>query len=103
MPTLADETISEGAPRLTPAEQKQLLAQVPEWSIENERLVRTWRLPDFAKGLDLVNRIGRAAEQLNHHPDVHLAWGRVRVEIWTHSAGGLTKNDFVLASRLDRL
>lgn len=100
---LADEPIDPKAPRLGDDEQRALLARLPGWSVDGGRLARTWRFADFARGLDFVNRVGTLADQANHHPDVHLAWGRVRVEIWTHSAGGLTANDFVLAARIDRL
>jgi 4a-hydroxytetrahydrobiopterin dehydratase len=41
------------------------------------------------------------AEQQGHHPDIHLAWGKVRVEIWTHKIDGLTRSDFVLAAKID--
>lgn len=103
MTRLADAPLDPRAPRLDETEAEALRGEVPDWGIEGDRLVRTWRFADFARGLDFVNRVGTLAEQANHHPDVHLAWGRVRVEIWTHAAGGLTRNDFVLAARIDRL
>ena len=66
----------------------------------------TWA--DFAgdergDALDLVNRIGALAEEQGHHPDLHLAWGRVGVEIWTHKIDGLTESDFILAAKIDAL
>lgn len=103
MSRLADAPIDPAAPRLDEAEAEALRAEVPDWTVEGGRLARTWRFADFARGLDFVNRVGTLAEHANHHPDVHLAWGRVRVEIWTHAAGGLTRNDFALAARIDRL
>ena len=54
-------------------------------------------------GLDLVDRIGALAEEQWHHPDLHLAWGKVGVEIWTHKIDGLTESDFILAAKIDRL
>jgi 4a-hydroxytetrahydrobiopterin dehydratase len=50
-----------------------------------------------------VNRVGALAEEEGHHPDLHLGWGRVGVVLWTHAAGGLTENDFILAARIDRI
>jgi 4a-hydroxytetrahydrobiopterin dehydratase len=47
--------------------------------------------------------MGAIAEKQGHHPDVHLSWGSVEVETWTHDAGGLTEKDFLLASRIDQL
>jgi 4a-hydroxytetrahydrobiopterin dehydratase len=66
-------------------------------------LSRSFSFPDFKTALDFVNRVGELADACDHHPDVHLAWGKVVLEIWTHSVGGLTENDFVLAARISRL
>jgi 4a-hydroxytetrahydrobiopterin dehydratase len=77
--------------------------QVPDWKIaENQKLSKTFLFPDFQTALDFVNRAGAIAEQEGHHPDLHLAWGRVDVETSTHDAGGLTENDFILAAKIDR-
>jgi 4a-hydroxytetrahydrobiopterin dehydratase len=79
-------------------------AQLPHWEIvDGKKLSREFRFPDFQKGLDFVNRVGAIAEKQGHHPDVHLSWGRVEVETWTHDAGGLTEQDFLLASQIDQL
>jgi 4a-hydroxytetrahydrobiopterin dehydratase len=82
-----------------------LLAQLPGWRVEeadgHRQLVREFRFPNFAAAVDFVNRITPIAEAEGHHPDLLVAWGRVRVQLWTHVAGGLTENDFVLAARID--
>jgi 4a-hydroxytetrahydrobiopterin dehydratase len=79
-------------------------AQSPHWKIvDGKKLSHTFKFPDFQKGLDFVNRVGAIAEQQGHHPDVHLSWGRVEIETWTHDAGGLTEQDFLLASKIDGL
>jgi 4a-hydroxytetrahydrobiopterin dehydratase len=78
--------------------------RVPLWKIvDGKKLARTFTFPDFQKGLDFVNKMGAIAEKQGHHPDVHLSWGSVEVETWTHDAGGLTEKDFLLASRIDQL
>ena len=88
---------------LSPEKLAQQAAQAPQWRIvEGKKLARTFRFPDFQKGLDFVNRVGAIAEEQGHHPDVHLSWGRVEVETWTHDAGGLTEQDFLLASKIDK-
>ncbi len=93
-----------GVPPLTSAETAPLLAQLDGWEIvENHHLRKTYRLPDFAQALALVNRIGAVAEAEDHHPDLYLAWGRVDVTIWTHKIGGLTESDFILAAKCDRV
>jgi 4a-hydroxytetrahydrobiopterin dehydratase len=75
-----------------------------DWSaIEDHHLLRQWTTPDFASALALVNRIGALAETAGHHPDVHLGWGWVRIELWTHKIDGLHLADFVLAAQIDEL
>ena len=66
------------------------------------RLVKEYRFPDFCQALAFVNRVGELAEQEGHHPDIELGWGRVKLTIWTHSIGGLSENDFILAAKADR-
>jgi 4a-hydroxytetrahydrobiopterin dehydratase len=93
-----------GVPPLPADEVADLLAQLDGWeAIENRRLTKTYRLADFKEALGFVNRIGAMAEQQNHHPDLYLAWGKVRVEIWTHKINGLTESDFVFAAKSDVL
>jgi 4a-hydroxytetrahydrobiopterin dehydratase len=89
---------------LSPEELDRHAAQAPNWKIvDGKKLARVFTFPDFQKGLDFVNRVGAIAEEQGHHPDVHLSWGRVEIETWTHDAGGLTEQDFLLASKVDRL
>jgi len=89
---------------LSSEEVNRRAAEVPHWKIvDSKKLTREFRFPDFQKGLDFVNRVGAIAEKQGHHPDVHLSWGRVEVETSTHDAGGLTAQDFLLASQIDQL
>ena len=71
------------------------------WDVVGGHLTRAYRFRDFATGLAFVNEVGRVAEDMNHHPQVQLGWGEVRLELWTHSAGGLTGRDFELAHLAD--
>lgn len=92
----------EGMASLSAAEAQPLLDQLDGWTIApGPRLTKTWKLADFANALAFVNRIGEIAETEDHHPDIALAWGRVGVELWTHAAGGLTENDFIVAAKMD--
>jgi len=79
------------------------MASLPGWTVENERLRRAFSFPDFQSALDFVNRAGAIAEEMGHHPDIHLGWGRAAFEIWTHDAGGITDHDFELARRIDSI
>jgi len=92
-----------GVPPLTAAQIAPLLAQLEGWNaVDAHHLEKQYKLPNFAVALELVNRIGAIAEEQNHHPDIYLAWGRVRVTIWTHKINGLTESDFVFAAKCDR-
>ncbi len=93
-------------PPLDRDEIEQLLPQIPGWQLsgDGKRLMRNWRVLDFMTGLDFFRRIGEVAEQEDHHPDLHLANYRdLIVELWTHAAGGLTENDFIMAAKIDAL
>jgi 4a-hydroxytetrahydrobiopterin dehydratase len=91
-------------PRLLASDD--LMAQLtglPGWRLEDDALVRTVELADFAAGLALVVAVGDEAEAMNHHPDVDLRYDRVRFALWTHVAGGVTQYDVELAHRIDAL
>jgi 4a-hydroxytetrahydrobiopterin dehydratase len=78
------------------------LRRVEGWSAELEHhLAKVFRFPDFVTALAFVNRIGAIAEQEAHHPEICLEWGKVGVEIYTHSISGLSENDFILAAKID--
>jgi 4a-hydroxytetrahydrobiopterin dehydratase len=75
-----------------------------EWSREGQAIVREWKLADFAEAIAFVNKVAEAAERANHHPDILVhGWNRVRLELSTHSQGGLTEADFALAAEIDGL
>jgi 4a-hydroxytetrahydrobiopterin dehydratase len=83
----------------------ELLSKLSEnWQvIEEHHLERTYKFHDFREALDFVNRVGNLAEEQNHHPDIYLAWGKVKVTLWTHKINGLHESDFVMAAKIDRL
>jgi len=74
------------------------------WQRDGEAIAREWELADFAAAIAFVNRVGELAEQANHHPDIHLhGWNKVRLELSTHSEGGITQADIDMAGRIDAL
>ena len=74
------------------------------WQVVNEHhLEKEYKFKDFREALAFTNRIGELAEAQGHHPDIYLAWGKVKVTIWTHKIDGLTESDFVLAAKIDKL
>ena len=92
-----------GTPPLRGARLAELRRQLhDDWqAVDEHHLERTFRLPDFRRALELTNRIGELAEQEQHHPDLELGWGRVKVVLFTHKIDGLTENDFILAAKID--
>jgi 4a-hydroxytetrahydrobiopterin dehydratase len=94
-----------GMPALRGNEIKDLARQLEGgWQIVNEHhLEKEYNLKDFREALNFTNRVGELAETQGHHPDIYLAWGKVKLTLWTHKVNGLTESDFVLAAKADRL
>ncbi len=94
-----------GVPQLERPKVQELLAQLDQgWGLNPEgHIERAYEFKNFAEALDFVNKVGAIAEQEGHHPDLFLAWGKCKVEIWTHKIKGLTESDFYLAAKADRV
>ena len=90
-------------PPLTREQAKDFLEHVPKWELfENSREIhRVFHFKNFADALAFVNKVGEIAEEQGHHPDIRLSWGMVEISLTTHSIGGLSENDFILAARVD--
>lgn len=70
--------------------------------IEEHHLEKEYKFPDFKAALAFTDRVGAVAEQEGHHPDIYLAWGKVKITLWTHKINGLTESDFILAAKCDK-
>jgi len=96
-----------GTPTLPKEDIDRLLQELPGWSVTQAeghlQLTRTFKFKGFMPGVAFVDRIAPIAEAEAHHPDLLLTYGAVKVNLWTHAAGGLTENDFVLAAKIDRV
>jgi len=79
------------------------LATTPGWELADGQITRTVTRKDFRDSLLFVNAVGFLAERANHHPDVFVSWNKVTLTLVTHSAGGLTANDFALARQINDL
>lgn len=104
--TLADEHPVEypkGTSPLDPDAARSLAADVSDWAIEGGRLVRRLKLEDFNAAFAFVTRVALLAEAEGHHPDIHISWNAVELTFWTHTAEGLTRNDFIMAAKVDAL
>ncbi len=94
-----------GIPPLDPPAVADLLIRLGHgWAcIENHRLEKEFRFKNFSEALAFTNRVGQIAEEQGHHPDIYLAWGRVKLQIWTHKINGLTESDFIFAAKVSTL
>jgi 4a-hydroxytetrahydrobiopterin dehydratase len=93
-----------GVPPLTGDALKKLSSQLGNgWQvIQEHHLEKEFKFKNFREALDFTNRVGELAEQQNHHPDIYLAWGQVKVTLWTHKIDGLTESDFVMAAKIEK-
>ena len=104
MDNLANGTIVDGAPALGAAALAARMAALPGWLVGagGHAISREWRFRNFARAAELANLAAWQAEAANHHPDIAFGWGFARVTFTTHSAGGVTMNDLIMAARLSR-
>ncbi len=81
------------------------LSKLTGWSFENDAIQKQYQFKDFIEALSFVNAVGMESEKMDHHPDILMfGWNKVKVTISTHSAGGITEKDFLLAQKIeDRL
>ena len=95
------------APRVTEAETRILMPQIPEWTVVErdgiDRLERVYTFPNFVQALAFTNKVGNLAESEGHHPAILTEWGKVTVTWWTHKIRGLHRNDFIMAAKTDDL
>jgi len=87
-------------PTLSGEELTELLRQLPEWALEDGKLVRFFTFPNFVQAIAFVNRVAQLAEQAGHHPDIDIRYNRVKLALVSHDAGGITAQDAAMARRL---
>jgi 4a-hydroxytetrahydrobiopterin dehydratase len=93
-----------GVPPMKGKQLQGYQSQLPGWKVVQEHhLEKTFTFPNFKSALAFTNKVGQLAEQQGHHPDIHLAWGKVTITLWTHKIDGLSESDFILAAKMDQL
>lgn len=84
-------------------QQEELGREIPDWvTLKEGRLSREYRFNSYLKAAQWVQDIAEIAEREEHHPDVHLFFDKLLIEIWTHSINGLSEKDYILAAKLDQ-
>lgn len=101
----ACEPCHGGVPTLAEEERRAYLDDLDAgWRVvDGHHLEKAFEFEDWTAAVDFVDRVASLADAEGHHPDLHLSWGRVGVEIWTHAVDGLTENDFILAAKIEEL
>jgi 4a-hydroxytetrahydrobiopterin dehydratase len=94
-----------GVPPLEEKEIKEYMQELnTEWDlIDQKKISKTFQFKNFKEALDFANRVGEIAEEEQHHPDLHVYYGKVTVDLSTHAIGGLSENDFIIASKIENM
>ena len=103
---LADENckpVTAGEITLSGQEVKELAVQIPSWIIKDDSIEREFQFKDFKGSIAFVNKVADLAESQNHHPDICIFYSKVKLVLSTHKIGGLSRNDFILAAKVDLL
>lgn len=88
---------------LEPDSAAKLLKEVPGWNLKGDSLERTFQFRDFRESMDFVNRAAEIANSEDHHPDIHIMYKEVRLVFSTHKINGLSRNDFIMAAKINML
>ena len=95
-----------GGDPLTSSEIEKVLPQLEDkWIVtnSNKRLEREFKFKNFVATMRFINQVADLAEAEGHHPDLHIHYNNVKIELWTHAVGGLSLNDFIVASKIDKV
>jgi len=75
-----------------------------DWKVmENIKISKEYSFVNYKHTMDFVNKVANLAEEEGHHPVIHVYYGKVVIELWTFTINGLSENDFILASKIDKL
>ena len=94
-----------GVPPLGPKEIKELKSQIKsDWVVsDNKKLSKEYAFVNYKHTMDFVDKVAQLAENEGHHPVMHVYYGRVVIELWTHAIDGLSENDFIMAYKIEKL
>ena len=89
------------SPKLSDAELKSALAELPGWALEGGMLAKTYKHATFPEAIVFVNAVAHLAELANHHPDVDIRYSNITLRLTTHDSGGITAKDVALAKEVE--
>lgn len=83
---------------------KTFLAKISGWDlIEEKKITKEFKFKGFGEAMDFVKKVAALAEEENHHPNIHIYYNRVKLDLSTHTISGLSENDFIMAAKIDEL
>lgn len=88
---------------LTTTELTDALIDMPGWEAKSKQITKTYEFKTYLDGLEFLAAVAKASEEMDHHPDLHLTWRKVKVATWTHTSGGVTPLDIKLAKKADQI
>jgi 4a-hydroxytetrahydrobiopterin dehydratase len=97
------EPVPKGTRPLNRKEAEDLAREVPGWSLIDGTLEEDFQFKDFGETMKFVNRVAQIAQEEDHHPDIEISYNKVHLVLSTHSIGGLSRNDFIVAAKIGRL
>jgi 4a-hydroxytetrahydrobiopterin dehydratase len=92
-----------GTPAMNEAQVGLLLPQVDGWEARDGGITKNFKFQNYYQTMAFVNAVAWVANREDHHPDLEVSYNRCKVRFSTHSAGGLTENDFISAAKVDAL
>ncbi|MEX2028895.1 MAG: 4a-hydroxytetrahydrobiopterin dehydratase [Candidatus Paceibacterota bacterium] len=92
-----------GAKPLSKTDAQDYVDEVPGWVLDKDvkKISKEYKFQDFIGAINFVERVADVAEMDGHHPDIHIHYNKVLLELWTHAIGGLSENDFIVAAKVD--
>lgn len=88
---------------LAEGQVKDLSREVPDWSLRDSVIERDYKFKGFDQAMEFVNEVAEVAASEDHHPDICVSYNKVSLRLTTHKAGGLTRNDFIMAAKISEL
>jgi 4a-hydroxytetrahydrobiopterin dehydratase len=93
----------KGEGKLTSSEAMLLMGELEDWIFYPDRIEKRWEFKNFTRALALVAKVAEIAHVEDHHPEIRFGWGYVELVLNTHSVGGLSRNDFIVAAKIDAI
>lgn len=96
----------EGGTPMSEEDENKYIKQVPSWILTRDgihKITKQFKFKNFREAIAFVNKVGALAESEGHHPDIKIVYNKVRLDLFTHAVDGLSENDFIMASKINKL